>query len=217
MKQYLLLLMLLASPIACFSDEVQWTQNEYNAALHIQIKTERLLIRSIEPSDLGNFCALYANPTVMASFGEGLPRSYEKTTERFNRSWSVRWQTGDPFSAMSVFIDEPETEPKFIGAVVMGHGDVPGQSELAFLFLPEVWNQGYGKEAVTAVVKTLGAMLVEKGYGTEGAPLYEVTATCRADNIASVKIMQSLGMREIGRIEKYGTERILYSIPANEL
>jgi RimJ/RimL family protein N-acetyltransferase len=217
MKHYLLSFMLLAAPIACFSDEIQWAQSEHSTALHIQVKTERLMVRSIESADLPHFCALYANPTVMASFAAGLPRTFEATTDRFNLSWSVRWQTGDPFSAMSVFINEADAEPKFIGAVVMGHGDMAGESELAFLFFPEYWNQGYGKEAVTAVVKTLGRMLVEKGYGTEGVPLKEIHATCRADNIASVKILQGLGMHEVGRVEKYGSERILFSIPASEL
>jgi RimJ/RimL family protein N-acetyltransferase len=216
MRNWLCSLAFLIAPLASFADEVQWTQNE-SCGLTIQIQTNRLLIRTIEPEDLPYFCALYGNPTVMASFATGATRSVQQVSERFNNSWMVRWKNCDPYSAMAVLLNKPDSQPEFIGTVVMGHGDHEGQSELAFLFFPEYWFQGYGKEAVTAAVKTLGPILIQKGYGPAGVPLKEIVATCRYDNIRSERILRSLGMHEIGRGEQYGSERIFFSLPASEL
>jgi len=210
-------LALLLAPLSAFSNEITWSQQENNRGLNIQIQTKRLLIRTIEPADLPYFCALYGNPVVMAAFAKGTTRSAQQMTERFNNSWMVRWRNGDPYSAMAVMLCKPDSEPAFIGTVVMGHGDLEGQSELAFLLFPEYWEQGYGKEAVTAVVKCLAPMLVQKGYGPGGVPLKEIVATCRYDNIRSEKILRGLGMHEVGRHDQYGSERIFFSLPASEL
>jgi len=217
MRNWIYSLALLIAPLPAVSNEINWSQQENSSELNIQIHTERLLIRTIEPVDLPKFCALYGNPTVMAAFATGATRSAAQMTERFNNSWMVRWQNGDPYSAMAVLLCKSDSEPAFIGTVVMGHGNYEGQSELAFLFFPEYWEQGYGKEAVTAVVKTLGPVLIQKGYGPGGAPLKEIVATCRYDNVRSERILRSLGMHEVGRGEQYGSERIFFSIPASEL
>lgn len=216
MKNWILALGLLVSPLSLTATEMQWTQDE-QSGLFIDLKTERLEIRTIMPEDLPAFCALFGDPRVMSSFAAGTTRSIEMTTERFNKSWRVRWQTGDPFSAMAVLLPQQEAEPVLIGTVVLGHGEIGGQSELAFLFFPEYWEHGYGKEAVGAVVKTLAAELAKKGYMVGGAPFAEIVATCRTDNIRSTKILQGLGMREVGRAEKYGSERIFFSLAVGEL
>lgn len=172
----LLLLILFIAPIYSEQQEPVRVESSYSEekGLFIALWTKRLVVRSILPQDLPAYCALFSNPVVMAKFGDGQVKTAEATTKRFETSWRKRWLNSDPFSAMAVTLITPNADPlnyPIIGHVVMGYGDNPGQSELAFALLPEYWNQGYGTEAVTAVVKTLGPQLVQKGYLVDGAPL----------------------------------------------
>lgn len=66
------------------------------------------------------------------------------------------------------------------------------------------YNQkGYGKEAAEAIVHVFAPRLAADGYlvghtETEaGQPLRKIVATCRIDNTASIKILDSIGMRSI--------------------
>lgn len=202
------------APVALY-----WQESKTDG-LFVSLQTKRLLIRSIQPQDLGAYCALFADPQAMEKYATGTTKTVAETTQRFENSWLVRWQTGDPFSALAITLVIPGIDPKgypVIGHVLTGHGDEPGQSELAYALFPAFWNQGYGWEAVSAVVHTLGAELAQKGCEIEGKPFSEIVSTTRVDNIASYKILKALGMQEIGRSEKYGHERAHFSITIEKL
>ena len=100
---------------------------------------------------------------------------------------------------------------------MIGHGDAPGQSELAYLFMENHWGKGFGTEAVTAVVKDYAPAAVKEGYTLDGKTLEKITATVRPDNPGSVKILEKLGMHKIREDEKYGAFRHDYSISLSEL
>lgn len=118
-----------------------------NQALTIAIHTQRLLIRSLEPRDLPAMIALLGDPVVMEKYATGTIRSPEQATARFQTLHS-RWQTIDPYSGFAITLIDENLSPQeypFLGLIVLGYGDEPGQSELAFLLHEQYWNQGYGK------------------------------------------------------------------------
>lgn len=47
---------------------------------------------------------------------------------------------------------------------MIGHGDEPGQSEVAYLFMKNHWGKGLGTEAVNAVVKEYAPATVLERY-----------------------------------------------------
>lgn len=188
---------------------------EFNA-FSVAIRTERLLIRSIEKQDLPHMIELFADPVVMEKYMTGVPLSQEKVEARFER-WYNRWQMMDPYSSFAItLIDENENYP-FIGLITLGHGDVPGESEVAFLLHKQYWNQKYGKEAATAIIHGYGSLLMLKGFGPEGVPLKQIVATARTDNVFSIKLLESLGMERIDTIQEYGSERYRYAIDSSHL
>ena len=100
---------------------------------------------------------------------------------------------------------------------------------MAYVIAEKHWDQGYGKEAVAAVVKGLAPTLISKGYlvGTDGAagqlrhlPLTWITATSRIDrnedgefvNPASIKILTGLGFQCMKTEEKYGHVRGFFAV-----
>ncbi len=197
------------------SSEVNFFLNDHNA-LTVTIDTNRLHIRSVEPSeeDYSSYVALFGDQKVMGKFATGQTKTREDTETRVKDVWVKRWQQNDPYSGLAVFKNDTD---EFIGHVVIGHGDVAGQSELAYLFMKNHWGKGFGTEAVTSVVKEYAPATVQEGYTLDGKTLEKITATTRPDNPGSVKILEKLGMHKIGEEEKYGALRHHFSIDLSEL
>jgi RimJ/RimL family protein N-acetyltransferase len=152
-------------------------------ALDVRIQTPRLTLRSAQTSDFDAYCSLYCNEETMTYYVRGTPKTPEWVTSRLS-CWVQRWIDGDPFSALAIFKEE-----EFIGHIVMGYGDRPGQSEIAFVILPEYWMRGYGTEAVEAVLKHYAPEIARRQVKVNGAPLEVVEATTKPDNIAANKIL----------------------------
>lgn len=192
--------------------EINFEYDE-DKGLNVSIETEQLYLNSVTPKQLESYKNLFGGEIDMAKFADGNIWSTEKTTTRFN-TWVNRWRANDPFSALAVSKkDVDET----MGNVVLGYGDEPGSSELAFAFSTKHCGKGYGKEAVTAIIKDYAPELVEKGYKLEGKEFISITATSRLDNEASVKILKAAGMRSIREEVKFGHNRYCFFISTAEL
>ncbi len=179
--------------------------------LFVTIDTERLHMRSVEPTEAeyDNYAALFGDETVMEKFATGQTKTREEIETRINEMWVKRWKKGDPYSALAVFKKETGD---FLGHVVLGHGDQPGQSEIAYLFHQPYWRQGYGSEAVMALVTEYALATIWEGYTLEGLPLEKITAIARPDNPASCRILEKIGMQFLFEEERYGALRYRYSI-----
>ncbi len=183
--------------------------------LTVTIDTERLHIRSVEAKeeDYTCFAALFGDKEVMCKFATGATRTKEEITDRIKDPWVKRWNGNDPYSALAVFKQDSDD---FVGTVVLSH-DKPGVSELAYLVMQACWNRGFGKEAVTPIVREYAPATVEEGYLLDGKPLQKVIATARPDNPYSCKILAGLGMQFTGEEEKYGALRHRYAIELKDI
>lgn len=183
--------------------------------LTVTIDTDRLHLCSVKGSIEEYLCyfILFSDPEVMAKYASGRTKTKEEVELRL-QNWTKRWNEKDPYSAFAVYKNDTG---EFIGHVIAGHGNVPGQSELAYLFLKQYWGNGFGTEAVFAIVREYAPATVAEGYTLEGTVLERITATTRPDNIASLRILENLGMHKIGEEEKFGAIRYHFSIDLNEL
>lgn len=184
--------------------------------LHVTIETDRLYMRSVrsEKKDYEQYASLFGDSKVMAKFSFGQPLLPKEIRSRIDNIWAKRWLKNDPFSAFAVF---KKDTGKFVGHVILGHGDAPGIAELAYLFTPSEWGKGYGSEASAAIVNKYALATISKGYLIDGSPLTKIIATARPDNPASIRILEKLGMHLIQKVEKFGSDRNLYSINIEEL
>ncbi len=194
--------------------EINFSKDDNNR-LSVTIDTLRLHIRTVEAteSEYENYAALFGDEVVMSKFGSGNTRTKENLIGRI-QGWVARWQTLDPYAGLSVF--DKDTK-EFLGHIVLGHSVAPGESELAYIFHQEYWGKGYGKEAVRAIVEEYAPATVQEGYTLDGKPLQKIVATTRTDNIASVSILERLGMHLDKEEEKFGAKRHHYSIELNEI
>jgi RimJ/RimL family protein N-acetyltransferase len=177
--------------------------------LEIKIQTERLGISPVSMTDSDDyFKFLFSNPKVMEKFGSGEVRTPTFVEDLISK-WIKRWESGDPFGAFVIRLHTGE----FAGHIVLGHGDWPGHSELAYLIRYEFWGKGYGTEAAQGIVQHLAPMLRAYGYTVDGKSFSYIDATARPDNPASVKILEQLGMHEFTSSEKFGAFRKHFRIP----
>ncbi len=184
----------------------------------IQIETQDLNLCAIQESDKPVYQILFSDyPTMMKYAG-----SEKRVSEIGEAAWQKeqqeniakrvdilvqRWKDKDPFSAFAIY---HKTTKMFVGHIVVGHGDKPGEASLAYIIAHQEWNKGYGTQAVEAIVKRYLPALIKMHLEVEGGPFSELTATVRPDNIHSVKILEKVGMTYVGEKEEYGTPRLLY-------
>ena len=106
-----------------------------NDGLSVTIDTNRLHIRSVEATeaDYDRYAALFGAKDVMGKFATGQTKTRDEMRTRINDIWVKRWHENDPYTGLAVFRNDTDD---FLGHVVLGHGDVAGESELAYLFNP---------------------------------------------------------------------------------
>lgn len=191
------------SQINFFSDD--------NEGLSVTIDTDRLHIRSVQATEAeyDRYALLFGDKVVMEKYATGQTKTKEEMKARIKDVWVKRWHDNDPYAGLAVFKNDSDD---FLGHVILGHGDVSGESELAYLFNQTYWKQGYGNEAVTALVKEYAPATVSEGYTLEGKTLQRIVATVRPDNPASCRILQNAGMHFVSAEVKLGALRHHYSI-----
>lgn len=188
------------------ASEIVFHTNE-KEQLSVTIETEDLYMRSIKEEDINDYVDLFGDAEVMKNYAEGKPREKEKVINRVI-DWIKRWEVEkDPYGALAVF---EKKSNKFVGHIILGHGDLPGESELAGLENEVFWNNGYAKQAAKAIMEYAKATIKEK-YILEGETLNKIIATTLPTNEAAVKLLNSIGKFE-KEVEKFGKMRLQYAI-----
>jgi ribosomal-protein-alanine N-acetyltransferase len=76
--------------------------------------------------------------------------------------------------------------------------------EIGWRLAPEYWGQGLATEAARAVLT----------HGIETLGFQRVIATVQTMNVASIRIIEKLGMSLVGRFDRDGREVLVYSVDA---
>jgi RimJ/RimL family protein N-acetyltransferase len=152
-------------------------------ATDLTLKTERLILRPFERSDLDDVLGYYSLPEVQRYL-----------------DWKARDKTEAKAAFEAMRKQKRLTRPGEIltlaivrksDAVVMGHVSLrwtdatAGQGEIRFAIAPVYRRHGYCREAVTAMIS----------LGFEEYRLHRIFAVTAGDNEASAKLLKSLGMR----------------------
>lgn len=199
--------------VSHFESQIHFSLND-QGNLSVNIETERLYIRSVEASEAeyDRYAALFGSKKVMEKFATGETKSREDLVKRINDVWVKRWRARDPYAGLSIF---KKDTGEFLGHVVLGHSE-PGVAEVAYVLDSPYWKNGYGSEAVAAVINDYAPATVREGYLLDGKPLEKIVATARPDNPASVRILEKVGMKYSGSEIKFNALRHHYSLSLNQ-
>jgi RimJ/RimL family protein N-acetyltransferase len=142
-----------------------------------QLSTVRLDLRPYQESDFEKFAALNADEAVRRHVGGPLSREHAaRLFERFasgdclpgNEVWAIIRKEDREYLGHCWFLQEGTDRP-----------------EMGFLLNTRFWRQGYGLEVARALVD----------YALAGAGYQRIIATVDCNHVASIRILELVGMR----------------------
>lgn len=155
----------------------------------MEIVTERLLLREIQESDWWDVLAYQSDPRYLQyrTWRERTPEDVQAFLEKF-----ICQQGEEPRTHFPLAITL-KPSPRLIGICgIRKRTPETHQAELGYELSHNYWERGYATEA--------GQALLEFGFAE--LQLHRISAWCIADNIASVRVMEKLGMQREGRLRE---------------
>jgi RimJ/RimL family protein N-acetyltransferase len=147
--------------------------------------TPRLTLRSLQASDLRAFLT-YRNDPEVARY-----QSWDSISEEGGRRFiedCIAARPGTPGQWYQVAIALRDTGA-LIGDMGLGiDSNDPRQGEVGYTLAREEWGNGYGSEAVAA--------LIDYAFSVLG--MTRIRAICDTRNTASARLMEKVGMRRTG-------------------
>jgi RimJ/RimL family protein N-acetyltransferase len=151
--------------------------------MHVYLETERLILRRFTADDVDNLVDLDSDPEVMRHVSGGIPTPREEIENDFLPIFLAYYERGDRYG--------------FWAAIEKATGDFLGwfhfrpapdvdldELELGYRLKRSAWGRGYASEGSRA--------LIDKGFAEFGVK--RVVASARATNIASLRVMEKIGM-----------------------
>lgn len=143
------------------------------------LQTERLTLRPARESDLEAIHAILSDPRATAYWSTPPHETVETTRDWLGSMIAIPPELGEDFVV--------EHQGKVIGKAGMYRFP-----ELGFIFHPDVWRQGFAREALSAVIA--------RGFEVHRFP--RLIADVDPRNPASLGLLESLGFRRTGYREK---------------
>jgi ribosomal-protein-alanine N-acetyltransferase len=147
------------------------------------LKTQRLLLRPFQETDLPAFSAYRSDPQVARYQSWTAPYSLDQARAFLDEMQDAI--AGTPGTWVQIAV-ERQLEPGLIGdCAFQVLADDPQQAQIGFTFARAFQKQGYAAEAVKCLLD----------YLFNDLHLHRVCATCDAENLASARLLQRVGMR----------------------
>lgn len=147
--------------------------------MYPEIKTERLLLRPLDLSDLDSMHE-YASDKENTMYMYHLPRKIQETAE-FLSSVTKEWEKDMP----SFYEFAIELNGKLIGSISVYLSDNCDSGDLGWILNKKYWNNGYATEAAMAL----------KDFALNILQVKKLTANCDYRNIASSRVMEKIGLK----------------------
>jgi RimJ/RimL family protein N-acetyltransferase len=160
-----------------------------------RIETERLLLRISRPDDLDDLARLFSDPDVLRYVGDGKPTTREEA-DRTLQSIIKHWQTHG-FGRWAAFDKRSE---KFVG--FGGLRSLFGTPEVVYHLAKANWGKGLATELGRAALR----------FGFEDRGFDRIVAIAKPENVASIHVMNKLGMRFEKNATYYDLDVIQYEI-----
>ena len=162
----------------------------------LPIETEHLFIRPFEPdADAAAMTRVYCDPEVMRFVAGGALADEQAVRTMLERYARAQEERG--FSSCGVVERGRE---QLIGDAGFGVFQPTGDIELGYTLARDRWGRGFGTEAAGACLEA----------GLAHLDVSRIVAVVDAENDASLRIPERIGMRRAGTIEAYGRPHVLF-------
>ena len=176
----------------------------------MKFRTQRLLITELSLDYLNEIHELHSLPEVDEFNTLGIPETIQVSKDLIS-NW-LEMQEANPRISYIFCIRLVETN-EFTGLIALSLGKLKYKiAEVWYKTHPKYWENGYTTEALLEVLK----------FGFLTLKLHRIEAGCAVDNLASIKVLEKVGMskegtkRKILPIRGRWVDNYLYSILENE-
>jgi len=159
----------------------------------IHARTERLLLRDWEASDLEDYARIIADPLVMEHIGDGKPRPRSNAVEFIDTVLAHQESRG--WTRLAV---EHAKTGQLMG--FCGVDDKIGRLDFGWRYAKEFWGGGYGYEAAAAAL-----WVCQNTFS-----LTQITSQSYPENAGSIRIIQKMGMTQIGEGTDFGRPLVVF-------
>ena len=159
-------------------------------------ETSRLLLRELQPTDAQSFYALNANPNVIRYTGNTAFATVEEAKE-FLENYSDYQLNG--YGRWAVILKD---SGQFIGWCGLKYNGDTQQTDIGFRFFEEEWGKGYATESAEACLR----------IGFDQLGLACIIGRAMKANIASIRVLEKLGLTYEQDIVLEGEAAVLYQI-----
>lgn len=184
------------------------TRSQTMPAIALPLRTERLVLRRFDGTDLDAFHAYHSLPET-ARYLPGLAKTYTQSMERVGKYANFVFEKEGDWVCLAI---EAKGQPGLLGEVVLKWLPGRGQAEVGWTLAPAARGKGFGTEAAAAVME----------LGFEELGFHRIEARLDALNTASAGLCERLGMRlEARHVDKWhykgqwATE-LIYAVLADE-
>ena len=145
------------------------------------LETERLLLRQFSIDDADFILRLLNEPSFIQNIGDRGVRTLEDARSYILRVPIASYERNG-FGLYLVILTETGTS---IGMCGLIKREALEDVDIGYAFLPEYWSKGYAIEAAMAV----------KEYARDGIGLRRLVAITDPENLASIRVLEKLGLR----------------------
>lgn len=160
------------------------------------IETERLYLRQLSIHDAENLYRLNLDPDVIRFTGDSPFRSIEEA-KQFLENYDHYQKYG--FGRWAVI---EKNDDEFIGWCGLKYSPSLAEHDIGFRFFKSCWNRGYATEAALASIN----------HAFEILHLQRIVGRAMKENIASVSVLEKIGLSFLGEFDFDGSDGVLYCI-----
>jgi len=177
----------------------------------VMFETERLTIRDwIPDQDAKQAFQIYGDPEVTRFIGRGKPEESVETQQALLHRIVARYAELNNGTGVWAIVEKATGQ--IAGAVILkqlpdNSGQPTQDYEIGWHLRQASWGKGYATEAARAAID----------YGFTTLKLPVIYAVVNPSNQASIRVTQRLGMKPLGRTNKYYNAEVeLFELDANQ-
>jgi RimJ/RimL family protein N-acetyltransferase len=165
------------------------------------IETPRMLLRPPVMVDLDNLAEIYRDPEVMRYRLFSQPPSLKQTHE-FLKSYLAHWEQHGFGRWATIY----KANQRLIGHCGLEYVTSLDEVEVNYLLAREYWGRGLATESAIALLR----------YGFETLQFDQLVALAKPENLASLRVMEKIGMQYEKNIQLYGVQWSFYRIKRDQ-
>ena len=162
------------------------------------LETERLLLREFDEGDAEAFYRLGSDPTVTRYTGDGGLKDVEHAREVL-RSRPIADYQKHGFGRWACVL---KVSGVVIGFAGLKYLDDLGDVDIGYRLLPAYWGKGLATEACRPILE----------YGFAHCGLEHIIGLVDPENVASVRVLEKLGLTLVGLVDYRGNKAAKYRI-----